>query len=197
MSTNLQQKIEHTGLCPFGAALVELRKEKGLSQSRLNILSELNETSLRKIEKGQMQPGISIAVRLVLATGTDIGNFFKQFAETEGLIVSVSKVGSVTSGLNESGQIERLTANMLIESIPTVKSPFGLLFSEFRRTYKVSQKTVAEFTQYDLRNILNVEKGMQDPGVMHALAMTCAVAQKADMGIDVFFRALQFLMQNK
>ena len=193
MQTNLQQEKEQADLCPFGVALVKLRKEKGLSQSRLNILGELNVTSLRKIEKGQMQPGISIAVRLVIATGADIGDFFKQLAESENLIVPI-KNSDKTCKLSESEQIENLIENIPTKDLSEVKSLFGVLFSEFRRQCKVSQKTVAELAQYNLRNILNVENGTQDTGVMHALAMTSAVAQKSDITIDVFFRALQGLM---
>ena len=193
MQTNLQKEIEQTGACPFGIALVKLRKEKGLSQSRLNILGELNVTSLRKIEKGQMQPGISIAVRLVIATGADIGDFFTQLAESENLMAPIAS-SHETCKMSEVEQIESLTANILTKDLSTVKSLFGLLFSEFRRACKVSQKTVAEFAKYDLRNILNIENGTQDTGVMHALAMTSAVAQKSDIKIDVFFRALQVLM---
>lgn len=198
MSTNLQRKIEHTGLCPFGLALVQLRKEKEISQSRLSILGEFNVTNLRRVEKGLMQPGISIAVRLVLATGTDIDIFFNQLAEKEKLILPKSKK-SIENNLNvaEATQIKHFIGKIKTEELASAKSPFGLLFSNFRRKYQVSQKIVAEFAQYDARNILNIEKGKQDPGVMHALAMTCAVAQKTDIEIDVFFKALQLLVQTK
>jgi len=176
--------------CPFGPALVEVRKLHNISQSGLSILAKFNVTNLRKIEKGVMQPGVSIAVRLVAATGADVGNFFQGFAEDNGLIPSSGVPGSGNAAESVSALIKGL--QLPTEKRHEIKSIFGLLFKKVRLYYGVTQKVVAGSAQYNLRNLLNVENGQQEPGIMTALAMVCAT------GVDVkaFFGKLhQFLCE--
>lgn len=181
----MEKKAHPNITCPFGPALIELRTMRGISQSRLSIMAECNVTNLRKIEKGSMQPGVSMAVRLVAATGTDVGDFFQKLAEDNGLLPLPGASGSGGMTYNESDFIKGI--HLPGEKIPKgTRSIFGVMFKEVRAHYGVTQKTVAEKAHYNLRNILNVESGNQEPGIMTALAMVCAT------GADVkdFFEQL-------
>ena len=64
---------------------------------------------------------------------------------------------------------------------------FGPLLSQARVQLGVSQREIAELTNYSARNIGKIEKGGQEPGVMTALMMVVAT------GCDVkaFFDKLQ------
>lgn len=139
-----------------------------------------------------MQPGVSIAVRLVAATGVDVGELFQKFAEDNGLIrLSDDPIREMTV----KKKIEFITRlHLPAEKLPKgTKSVFGVMFKEVRLHHGVTQKSVAEKARYHLRNLLNVESGQQEPGIMTALAMVCAT------GTDVkeFFDKLNFFLHGK
>ena len=146
--------------------------------------AEFNVTNLRKIEKGKVQPGVMLAVRLVAATGANVGEFFQKLAETEGMLLAPDK-SSRSDTPSLQNQVDKGIQHDF--GLASVKCVFGPLFKETRVRYQVTQKLVAEKAQYNLRNILAVESGKQEPGVMTALAMVCAVG--AD--IKAFFTQLR------
>lgn len=173
----------------FGVALVAARTSHGLSQSRLGILAACNVTSLRRIEKGLVQPGVSLAVRLVAATGESVGGFFQKLAEDSALLLPGAAACGATCGLecsSEIGSENRPGGSSGNGDPPKAKAIFGPLFRKVRERHGVTQKAVAKAAQYNLRNLFNVESGSQEPGVMVALAMVCAT------GCDVhwFFSTL-------
>ncbi len=190
----------------FGVALVAARMSRGISQSRLGILAACNVTSLRKIEKGMVQPGVSTAIRLVAATGESVGAFFQKLAEDSALssLHGTAAPGSSCASPHEDDAAERTCDGTLMDrsgrkgragknvcSVENgdpqkVKALFGPLFRKVRERHGVTQKAVANAAQYNLRNLFNVEAGSQEPGVMVALAMVCAT------GCDVrwFFSTL-------
>ena len=178
----------------FGVALVAARMSRGISQSRLGFLAACNVTSLRKIEKGMVQPGVSTAIRLVAATGESVGAFFQKLAEDSALssLHGTAAPGSSCASPHEDDAAERTCDGTLMDRSgrkgragknvcsvgngdpQKVKALFGPLFRKVRAA------------QYNLRNLFNVEAGSQEPGVMVALAMVCAT------GCDVrwFFSTL-------
>ena len=182
--------MEKGSFCSFGQYIIALRENAGLSQWQLSVLTEFNVTNLRKIEKGKTQPGVMLAVRLVAATGADVGEFFQYLAESEGLLQTLD-------GSPRSGSVLVQTPGgrkMPPGSDPaSAKGIFGQLFKEARVRSQVTQKVVAEKAQYNLRNLLEVEKEEQEPGVMTALAMVCAV------GVDIrsFFGDLYLFINSE
>jgi DNA-binding XRE family transcriptional regulator len=136
-----------------------------------------------------MQPGVTIALRLVSATGADVGDFFQNLAINNGLLPlpDASGSGRKIEAKNQSLKGIELPQDKLYAA----KSVFGVFFKEIRLMYHVTQKTVAERSRYNLRNLLTVESGQQEPGVMTALAMVCAV------GVDIveFFEELYRLQK--
>ena len=164
----MELKYSRKVLCLFGPTLVERREKVGMSQSRLSIVGAINATQLRTIEKGASQPGVGTAIRLVAALDDDVGVFFQALATSAGLPCAMQ------DGIFSSSERHLQDAWTNID-IPSTKSIFGPAFKTIRLHYAVTQKTVAEKAQYNLRNLLAVEAGRQDPGIMTALAMVCAV----------------------
>lgn len=64
----------------------EYRRQSGYSQWKLSILAEIHPRSIQKIEGGELQPGVMLAVRLVSAMGSNVGFFFADLAKEAGLI---------------------------------------------------------------------------------------------------------------
>lgn len=170
---------------PFGRLLTFQRKNvANMPQWLLAARCEIVASNLRKIEKGETQPGVMLAVRLLAATGADVGEYFRQLAEEEGLLAL---------GDSQTGQAQEQMPCELFQRIEqihktmrSVPCPFGPLLKEVRVFYGVSQKNVAEKAGYHLRNMLEVEKGEREPGVMTALAMVAATG--CDVGM--FFERL-------
>ena len=175
--------------CGFGSLLLSYREKARLTQSRLGILAELHATHLRMIEKGKVQPSVGQAVRLVSKLTPDVGKFFQELAEQEGLLVLPDVQGG--AGMAEAGNdlIKGLHLP-LAKSETEARSIFGLMFKEVRLHYGITQKAVAEKARYNLRNLLNVESGSQEPGIITALAMVCATG--AD--VEAFFEKLYQLL---
>lgn len=73
----------------------------------------------------------------------------------------------------------------------SVSCPFGALLRESRLAHGKSQKVVAESAGYTLRNLINVEKGTQEPGIMLALRLVIASGGAP----KEFFQRLQKVMR--
>ena len=173
----------------FGVALVAARMSRGISQSRLGILAACNVTSLRKIEKGMVQPGVSTAIRLVAATGESVGAFFQKLAEDSALssLHGTAAPGSSCASPHEDDAAERTCDGTLMDRSgrkgragknvcsvgngdpQKVKALFGPLFRKVRERHGVTQKAVANAAQYNLRNLFNVEAGSQELWRWYAL----------------------------
>ncbi len=170
-------------LCAFGSAFYEMRAKSGITEAELCEKCKISTSHYFYILKGITQPSIEVAVRLVLAINIDTIAFFRDLAISENIFTP--KNLNFTHNENKFDLfIEKIMAN---ESI-TPKNLFGLLFKEIRTHYKVTQKQVAEKSGYAIRNIQKVENEEQNPSVMNALAMICAIAQETEMDIEIFFK---------
>ena len=65
----------------FGMLLSQCRAVTKLSQNYISSIANYDHRSLQKVEKGTQLPGIINAVKLVMATGVDVGVFFHIFSE--------------------------------------------------------------------------------------------------------------------
>ncbi len=183
------KKLEENKICPFGIALYKVRKEKNISSARLSMKSETFSSHLLHIEKGIAQPSVMVAFRLVLALNLDLSVFFKDLASSQNLIQNDYILAS------NDKDFDLIIDNILIIEPLTAKNIFGLLYKEIRKYYKVTQKEVASISGYAIRNIQKVENEEQNPSVMNALAIICAVGQKANIDIGIFFKAYQYLVE--
>lgn len=77
-------------------------------------------------------------------------------------------------------------APISMSELEVVRYVFGPLLRQCRVKQGFSQKHATEIACYSLRNFVKVEKGIQEPGVMTALAMVVAV--KVD--VRSFFNCL-------
>lgn len=64
----------------FGALLRNARKKNGLSQRDVAIKAGQNVRSIQKIENGEREPRVFLAVRLAIAAGMEPGEFFTTLA---------------------------------------------------------------------------------------------------------------------
>ena len=65
----------------FGALLRDARKKNGLSQRDVAIKAGQNVRSIQKIESGEREPRVFLAVRLAMASGMEPGEFFAALAD--------------------------------------------------------------------------------------------------------------------
>ena len=117
-----------------------------------------------------------MAFRLLNAIGVEPGSFMAALAREHAawLPQSTSGMGSVT------------VSYVLAPLEEGQKSLFGPLLAQARLAAHVSQTAMARVAGYNLRNMSVVEKGLQEPGIMTALALVMTT------GVDVeeFFRTL-------
>jgi len=65
----------------FGALLRSSRKKNGFSQRDVAIKAGQNVRSIQKIENGEREPRVFLAVRLAIASGMKPGEFFTALAD--------------------------------------------------------------------------------------------------------------------
>ena len=126
--------------------------------------------NIQRIEDGSRQPGVLLALRMVVAVGADPGDFFETLFE--------EAVGEAGDGVLSPAQRVSVTYQPL-GAVEGLKSIFGPLLVQARLAVGMSQTAMAKSAGYNLRNVNAVEKGQQEPGVMSALALVAAT------GVDI------------
>jgi len=66
--------------CPFGKSFRQKRKELGVSSWRLCLALQWNPRNLQRIETGQVEPSILVAIQMLNALGDSAGSFFQALA---------------------------------------------------------------------------------------------------------------------
>lgn len=151
-------------ICPFGPAFRRERMEHGVSQWTVATRLRYHLRNIQRIEGGTQQPGVLLAVRLVVAVEANPGDFFQDLSE--------EVVGDMPGG-----KISVSCAPVLYrrpEPAEGVKCFFGPLLAQARLAGAVSQTAMAKLAGYNLRNVNAVEKGRQEPGIIPALRLVAA-----------------------
>lgn len=162
--------------CLFGNLFRDWRVAADISLWGLALKMRYHIRNLQRIEKGEQQPGVNLALRLLNAIGAEPGVFMKNLSDEcqASLPPSLSPLGLVP----------------ISYEIPQIKdgpkSLFGLFLVQARVAGAVSQTAMAKAAGYNLRNINSVEAGKQDPGIMTALALV----KTTGVGIEDFFNTL-------
>lgn len=144
------------------------------------------QANIQRIERGLHEPRVGLAIQMLNALGVDAGCVLNELAVREGLIHGHVK------------QIEWIDWKKLqldvfqMEIVGNARSPFGLFLRASRVASGRTQKAVAENAGYALRNLANVEKGIQDPGVFLALRLVLAACGDP----RAFFHHFQTMMEN-
>lgn len=126
--------------------------------------------NIQRIEDGSRQPGVLLALRMVVAVGAEPGEFFETLFE--------ESVGEALDGAASS--LKRISVTYQpLGAVEGLKSIFGPLLAQARLAVGMSQTAMAKSAGYNLRNVNAVEKGQQEPGVMSALALVAAT------GVDI------------
>lgn len=131
--------------------------------------------NLQRIEKGEHQPGVNLALRMLSAIDEEPGSFMHRLAQVH--------AGSLPQSLCRAAPEIGYECPVLQDG---QKSLFGLFLVQARQASAISQTAMARAAGYNLRNINGVENGRQDPGIMTALALVMTT------GVDIccFFRHL-------
>ena len=160
----------------FGKLFREWRTAADISLWGLALKMSYHIRNLQRIEKGEQQPGVNLALRLLNAIGAEPGDFMQNLAD--------ECQASLPSGLSPMGHVT--ISYEMPQKKKGQKSLFGLFLVQARVAGAVSQTAMAKAAGYNLRNINGVESGRQDPGIMTALALVKAT------GVDIgyFFNTL-------
>ena len=162
--------------CLFGASFRREREKKGFSFWDLVYRAAYYPANIKRIEEGTLQPGLHLAFRLMDAIDAEPGAFMADLAREH-----ADRLPQSLSGLNTV-----TVSYMLPQPQEGQKSLFGPLLAQARLAASVSQTAMAKAAGYNLRNMSVVEKGLQEPGVMTALALVMTTG--AD--VEEFFRTL-------
>lgn len=164
--------------CFFGDNFKYARLRQGVSQWQIVHRTGNYLANIQRIEKGIIQPGITMAFKLLDTIKVTPGEFLLGIAGNykEELAHSVSPLREVNV---------RYLKPVLSED---QKFFFGPLLFQARSAARVSQTAMAKATGYNLRNINTVEKGKQEPGIITALSLVLST------GVDIkeFFNTLYF-----
>ena len=162
----------------FAKLFRKKRDERSLSLWKLGQKIVYHPRNIQKIEHAERQPGVHLAIRLVSALDENVGDFFEELHQL--CLANGSDFPAIESVI-PCGPI-----SMSESELGTVRYVFGPLLRQCRVKQGFSQKHVAEIACYSLRNFIKIEKGIQEPGVMTALAMVVAVK----VGVRSFFNCL-------
>lgn len=160
----------------FGAFFRQERQRLGLSLWKVAVASSTHLRNIQRIESGERQPGVGVALRLVDALGIRHGLFFRNLVEQypDDFPHSVSP----------------LDRPKIIYSAPVVtagmKNAYGPLLAQARTQAHVSQTAMAKAVGYNLRNISLVESGQQEPAIITSIALVMATGED----IERFFTQL-------
>lgn len=146
------------------------REQKKISQWTVAVRLQHHTRNIQRIEGGLRQPGVLLALRMVVAVDADPGKFFETLFE--------ESVGEALDGASSPTTRVSVTYQPL-GAIEGLKSIFGPLLAQARLAVGMSQTAMAKSAGYNLRNVNAVEKGQQEPGVMSALALVAAT------GVDI------------
>ena len=127
--------------------------------------------NIQRIEDGSRQPGVLLALRMVVAVDASPGDFFETLFE--------ESVGEAPDGAAGAPPQRLSVTYQPLGAVEGLKSIFGPLLAQARLAVGMSQTAMAKSAGYNLRNVNAVEKGQQEPGVMSALALVAAT------GVDI------------
>lgn len=148
-----------------------------VSQWTLAVRLPYHIRNLQRIEGGVRQPGVMLALRMVVGVRAVPGDFFQRLleADTTRSLCPAEQPYKPVPVMYHHPEVEEDT-----------KCLFGPLLAQARVAGGVSQTAMAKTAKYNLRNVNAVEKGRQEPGVMSALALVAATG----VGIRDFFNSL-------
>ena len=169
--------------CPFGPALRRYRETQGLSQWDLAVAVNYHVRNLQRIEAGQHEPGIMLALGLLSVLEVDSGDvFFELMSQIPSPLNVESCDDCVPIATPPALSIQGV--NAVMKAVPV---PFGTLLKHYRVQLGISQRALANMANYNLRNMAKVEKGEQEPGVMMALRLVCGLGEQ---NVREFFNIL-------
>ena len=163
-------------VCIFGSYFRAGRILRGISIWKIVHRINYYPANILRIETGVQQPGINTAFKMLEAIDVCPRVFMEKIARENckdfphSLCMKEKCEFSYRRQVLEEGQ----------------KSLFGPMLEQARQAANISQTSMAKAAGYNLRNINNVEKGRQDPGIIISLALVMTTG----VNINEFYETL-------
>ena len=148
-------------VCIFGSYFRAERILRGLSIWKIVHRLNYYPANILRIETGIQHPGINMAFKLFEAIGCYPGELMEKIAR--------ENYTDFPHSLSQKSNLEFSYRRPVLEA--GEKSLFGPMLLQARQAANISQTSMAKAAGYNLRNINNVEKGKQDPGIIISLAL--------------------------
>lgn len=172
----------------FGVFLREERKRKGILLWKFAANIPFPQSNIQRIESGNAEPRVGLAVRMVNALGVNVGEFIAAFIREQGW--GSSPVEQAQAHSSDCPPLLALSINMS-DSSGSPAVIFGFLLKQARLANNLNQTKIAEASGYTVRSLISVEKGRQEPRITNALRLVWAT------GCDPvdFFNAFSGLLE--
>jgi len=152
----------------FGAFLREERKRRGIPLWKFAASIPFPQSNIQRMERGNAEPRVGLAVRMVNGLGANAGEFMTAFILEQGW-------GASPFELPPEYSPDTLKMALLAEN--TSGSPaviFGSLLKQARLANNLNQTKIAETSGYTVRSLISVEMGRQEPMLTNALRLVWA-----------------------
>lgn len=155
----------------FGAFLREERRRRGILLWKFAASIPFPQSNIQRMERGNAEPRVGLAVRMVNALGVNVGEFMAAFMLEQGW--GASPVEQARAHSPGSPQLALSAENMsTISGSPA--AVFGFLLKQTRLANNLNQMKLAETSGYTVRSLISVEKGRQEPIITNALRLVWA-----------------------
>ncbi len=166
----------------FGAFLREERRRRGILLWKFAASIPFPQSNIQRMERGNAEPRVGLAVRMVNALGVNVGEFMAAFMLEQGW--GASPVEQARAHSPDSPQLA-LSASGSPAAI------FGFLLKQARLANNLNQMKIAEASGYTVRSLISVEKGRQEPIITNALRLVWATGYEPVDFFNAFNRLLR------
>lgn len=154
----------------FGIYLRNERKRRGVLLWKFAASIPFPQSNVQRMESGNAEPRIGLAVRMVHALGANVGEFMTAFMLEQRWGSSPVELSLEASSDALQPPPPNFAGNMSgSSSSPAVI--FGLLLKQARLANNLNQAQIAEAASYTVRSLISVEKGRQEPMITNALRL--------------------------
>lgn len=172
--------------CPHFGQLIRLERErKNIPLWKLAATIPFPQSNVNRIELGQTEPRIGLAMRILYALGVQAGDFMQNLAIQIKLLPD-----KAMDGRRPEIPFFELENEILCRVAATPAAIFGALLKQARIANKKTQLQVAETAGYTTRSLILVEQGKQEPGLVSAMKLVVATDASVNNFFDLYCRSV-------
>lgn len=178
--------------CSLFGQLIRLERErKNIPLWKLAATIPFPQSNVNRIELGQTEPRIGLAMRILFALEVQAGDFMLNLAIQMKLLPD-----KAVEGDRPELPFLGLENENLCRDTVTPASIFGLMLKQARIANNKTQSQVAETAGYTTRSLILVEQGKQEPGLVSAMKLVVATGVELDNFFDLYCRAVVEISHN-